>query len=94
MDNKYHREYNKARYHRIRNEYLEQLGGQCIDCSVEYDLEFDHVDPSTKLFPIGKLLNFSKVKRDEEIKKCVLRCKSCHIIKSVANGDCVSNRPV
>lgn len=87
MNNEYHRAYNLARYHRIRNEYIEAKGGKCIDCGIEDGLEFDHVDPSTKTLNIGKLLNVSKAKRDAEIEKCVLRCKPCHQRKSIENGD-------
>lgn len=83
----YHRQYNLERYHRIRSEYVEKLGGHCVDCATIDELEFDHVDPSTKEFDIGKLLNYAKAVRDAEIEKCELRCKPCHQKKTSVNGD-------
>ena len=56
----------------------------CIDCG-ETDvlaLEFDHVH--SKKFDIGNALN-NNVMIDlikAEIKKCVIRCSSCHRIKT------------
>lgn len=82
MDPEYHREYNLTRYHRLRLEYIEQLGGQCTVCGSTEQLEFDHIDPSTKTIDVGKLLNVSKVVREAELKKCQLLCKPHHIEKS------------
>jgi len=88
MDAKeYHRVYNRERYRRLRAEYITKLGGQCIDCGSVENLEFDHDDASIKSFDIGKLLNYSKAVREMELKKCVLRCSSCHKKKSVRAGD-------
>ena len=83
----YHRTYNRERYRRLRAEYVELLDGKCIDCGSTENLEFDHIDASKKSFDIGKLLNYSKAARDEELKKCTLRCSSCHKKKSVLAGD-------
>jgi hypothetical protein len=87
--NEYHRQYNIRRYHRLRAEYIEKLGGCCIDCGTVENLEFDHPDPRTKEFSIGRMLNVSKAKRDAEVAKCVLRCKPCHTEKSAINEECV-----
>lgn len=60
-------------------EYL--LGHPCVDCG-EADpvvLDFDHVDPTTKLWTVGKMLSRQgapAIKR--EIEKCVVRCANCH----------------
>lgn len=83
----YHRRYNRERYRRLRAEYVQRLGGVCIDCGSKENLEFDHDDASTKSFDIGKLLNYSKATREAELDKCVLRCSSCHKKKSVRAGD-------
>ena len=79
--NEYMRDYNLERYHRIRNEAVESLGGQCVDCGSRDNLEFDHIDSRSKAFSIGRLLNVSKAKREEELTKCQLLCKLCHIAK-------------
>jgi hypothetical protein len=83
----YHRKYNLARYHRLRAEYMALLGGICVDCGTDQDLEFDHDDASSKSFDVGKLLNYSKAVRDEELRKCVPRCSPCHRVKSLLKGD-------
>lgn len=54
----------------------------CVDCG-EPDpivLEFDHVDPETKLSTISKMIsdNVSLEKIKEEIRKCEIRCANCH----------------
>lgn len=83
MDNNYHREYNINRYHKRRQEFIELLGSSCVECGSREELEFDHIDPSTKLFSIGKLLNVGKIKALEELAKCQLLCKSCHKVKTI-----------
>lgn len=63
----------------------------CIDCgeSNPIVLDFDHSDPSKKLFNISS----KKVFRDEtplmnEIQKCDVRCANCHRIKTARqNGN-------
>ena len=58
------------------------LANPCVDCG-ETDpivLEFDHRDPSEKLFSIGNSLGqtwrWQKIKA--EIAKCDVRCANCH----------------
>lgn len=83
MDKEYHRQYNIKRYHRLRTEYVAQLGGECVDCGAQDQLEFDHIDPVLKELEIGRMLNVSKTKRDAEVAKCELRCASCHKQRSI-----------
>lgn len=85
--NAYMREYNLERYYRIRSEAVAALGGQCVDCQSVSDLQFDHVNRYEKSFDVGKLLNYSKLRREEELKKCVLRCGDCHRVKTKAMKD-------
>jgi len=42
------------RYHERIGEALDILGGKCIKCGSLENLEFDHIDPSSKLFTISK----------------------------------------
>lgn len=59
-------------------------GGRCVVCGSIERLEFDHVDPTTKLFDIaGGLLRKMETILDE-LDKCQLLCRECHIEKSSA----------
>lgn len=80
--NRYMREYMNKRYHRLRAEYIKSMGGECVDCGETSNLEFDHLDSSQKSFDVGRILTHAKVKREQELAKCVLRCHDCHVIKS------------
>ena len=71
---------------------IAQLGGKCVSCGGTDDLQFDHIDPSTKSFTIGRNTSCSDEKFTNELKKCQLLCKACHKIKTTENGD-LDNRP-
>lgn len=91
--NEYMREYVKARYHRLRNEWLEKLGSKCKICGSRDGLEFDHVDESIKEFDIAKILSsHNKEKVAAEMAKCQLLCEEHHAAKtakfnSVGHGE-------
>lgn len=71
------------RYHKRKAYYIDLMGGKCVLCGSEVDLEIDHIDPSTKEFALGKAFaGFSTKRIEQEIKKCQLLCKSCHIEKT------------
>jgi 5-methylcytosine-specific restriction endonuclease McrA len=53
------------------------LGGVC-SCGSTDRLEFDHIDPSTKKFTVGRLMSYSEAAVLEELKKCQLLCFKCH----------------
>lgn len=62
-----------------RKEYAyEILGGICVRCGTSENLEFDHIDPSTKLFNITKAYQYSWQKFIDELAKCQLLCTDCH----------------
>jgi hypothetical protein len=63
----------------------------CIDCGTTEGLELDHVDPTKKVS--HAIWSWSTTRRDEEIAKCVARCKFCHLAKTRANGEHI-NHPV
>ena len=88
----YHKEYSRNYYHKRKAEYIELLGGKCAVCSGVDGLQFDHIDPNSKSFAIGKLLNFAKSKVIDELNKCQLLCEKCHIEKTKINKDGYSKR--
>lgn len=56
----------------------------CADCGyAEHPaaLDFDHRDPSTKLFNPSQFARHSWQQVLEEIKKCDVRCANCHRVK-------------
>jgi hypothetical protein len=86
--NEYMREYMAMRYYKRMDKAITQLGGKCVkcgNCNID-ELEFDHIDPSTKSFEIGKrAASISEEKLQKELSKCQLLCKKCHEKKSAAD---------
>lgn len=93
MDREYHRNYNRAYYHKKRNEIIDNLGGKCKHCGNTNCLEIDHISPATKSFSIGRLLNHSKQTISSEIDKCQLLCHDCHKAKS-ATEESIAKRGI
>jgi 5-methylcytosine-specific restriction endonuclease McrA len=54
------------------------LGGRCVRCGSTEDLEFDHIDPTTKWFPVGAGMSRAWDVLVEEALKCQLLCPPCH----------------
>jgi 5-methylcytosine-specific restriction endonuclease McrA len=54
--------------------------GPCVTCGSIDSLEVDHVDPAIKID--HKVWSWSKIRRDEELKKCQVLCKKCHLEKT------------
>lgn len=87
VNRQYMRRYMLDRYNRRKEEAIQFLGGVCVDCGTTNMLEFDHIEPTTKSFVIGKKLSsVSKEKLKEELEKCQLLCKTCHDEKHYNNG--------
>ena len=73
-------------YYKRMAEMIEQKGGCCVKCSSTGALEFDHIDPTTKLFTISVGWSRSREVVDIELVKCQLLCRPCHMEKCVADG--------
>ncbi len=58
------------------------LGSKCVKCGSIENLQFDHVYPKDKKFAIMDRIDTKWNSLLEEIKKCQLLCKKCHIIKT------------
>lgn len=64
--------------------------GRCADCGrsgLEVALEFDHRDPTGKQFSLGHLNSASFKKLIDEIEKCDLVCRPCHLIRGKRRND-------
>lgn len=61
----------------------------CMSCGYNQHpaaLDFDHIEPSSKLFTIGTAYGTCSIKRlYEEVAKCRVLCANCHRIKTVAD---------
>lgn len=66
------------RYHRLRAEFIDKMGGSCQSCGSTDRIEFDHVDPRTKSFNISKVWSYKRATVEEELAKCQLLCYGCH----------------
>lgn len=81
------REYQRNRAHQRIALARERLGGACARCGADEDLDFDHVDPGTKVRNVSAATNWSLERFVAEVDKCQLLCRACHIAKSIENGD-------
>jgi len=81
INNKEKNNKNRRRRDKERKKLLiEMLGGKCKSCGTTKNLQFDHIDPTTKSFSIAKKYMCPVV--FEEIKKCQLLCYECHLKKT------------
>lgn len=65
-----------------RLDAIAEFGGQCVKCGSKENLEFDHVDPKTKLVCIAVTWSWAEEKRRAELAKCQLLCEECHKAKT------------
>lgn len=72
---------------RRRQTIYKQFGGKCIKCGSTERLEFDHVDPTTKIASISRMWTASSERLQAELAKCQLLCYDCHRQKTALNGD-------
>ena len=86
MSNEFMRPYLRERWNTRRSSAIEKLGGKCVNCGSKEMLEFDHIDPSTKLFTLSKVPFASEVRWQNELSKCQLLCHDCHKEKSSSEG--------
>ena len=77
-------EYIRAWRERRRKLAYEKLGGKCAKCGEVGGLEFDHIDPTTKMYSIAAIWTASKTIFESEITKCQLLCIDCHKNKTAS----------
>lgn len=80
------REYQARRRAAIRAELTAMLGGKCARCESTRDLQFDHVDQTTKLFTIASGLDRPRAELLAEVAKCQLLCGPHHKEKTAADN--------
>lgn len=75
-----HRKKTKERYYLWLIAYFREH--PCVDCE-EADplvLDFDHIDPSTKIDSVSSMINKGRTWDviEAEVEKCEVRCSNCH----------------
>jgi len=80
----YQRDFQRAKYYRWMDEARVRLGGRCAVCGAVENLQFDHVDPATKLFTIAGSYRPTRAKFDAEVAKCQLLCVPHHKEKTAS----------
>lgn len=81
-DPEYLKQYQQNRITEGRAYAIAKLGGKCVRCGSTEDLQFDHIDRSTKVTEITRMFTFARAKLDAELEKCQLLCKPCHLQKT------------
>jgi hypothetical protein len=92
--NTYMAAYMKTWYDRRRAEAIEKLGGHCTHpgCNVTEGLQFDHIDPATKIMNVAEMWTASEERFQAELEKCQLRCVPHHLEKTLAERNQKSAR--
>lgn len=78
-------EYQQHRREERRVYAVNKLGGVCVNCGTDKDLEFDHIVPiriRKGNRRISELLTASIKRLDKELELCQLLCNVCHKYKS------------
>ena len=76
---KYQAEWMRCR----RNSFMKDKS--CAWCGATDKLELHHINPETKID--HKVWSWSELRRNEEIKKCIVLCSHCHrTIKRIPEG--------
>lgn len=83
--NEYMREYLRTRYHERRQLAYSLLGGRCERCGATSNLEFDHIDPSSKTMSFSRMALVSMANFLEELSKGRLLCDPCHNLKTLSD---------
>lgn len=79
----YMREYSKKRYEQRIKDAIAFLGGKCTKCGVMEDLNFDHIDGSTKTANVTSITRSKEEVFWDEVRKCQLLCIKCHEEKTL-----------
>src|ERR1700722_18143959 len=83
VDKEWHANYRKERYAKYISKWKMYLGNKCVKCDSTEDLQFDHIDPSTKYKNITEMTDCSELRQLEEIQKCQLLCRKHHDEKTI-----------
>lgn len=69
---------------------VEYFGGICFDCKLSYPqcvFQFHHLDPTKKDVNPSYAMTCGEDRMWKELKKCVMLCANCHIIRHRLSGE-------
>lgn len=78
-------ERHRAKLLDVKKHLQSLLGGRCLRCGIDDHrlLDFDHIDPLTKVMNISAKLHLNIETLKKEIEKCQLLCANCHRLKTI-----------
>lgn len=81
-------DYKAAWRKRTKELAIASLGSECVECGANIDLQFDHIDFTTKEFDISAGIRdgYSHTRIFAELAKCQLLCLSHHKAKTRQEG--------
>lgn len=77
----YYFEKAKAGKKKSQDVMREHKSKPCVDCKQSYPwyvMDFDHIDPNTKINDVSRMIGSSLKSLEEEIAKCEVVCSNCH----------------
>lgn len=90
-DNRSARQTQANEYSRKRKrEVVDHFGDKCNDCGntyPQYVYQFHHLDPESKDVNPSHAISKNPTKMWEELKKCVMLCANCHMIRHHGKED-------
>ena len=80
-------EYQKLWMRKRRQEFFADK--QCKNCKTSKNLQLHHLNPDEK--KSHKIWSWSKEKRNNELRKCIILCKNCHKEQHKSQAKCGSS---
>lgn len=74
------RQYQRNWLAKRRRAWLD-IHGPCVICGSVEDLQIDHIDPKLKIS--HNVWSWTEERRDQELAKCQVLCKACHLKKTI-----------
>lgn len=73
------KEQNARKYNRHVERLAQARSGGCVDCGSTENLHLHHIDPTTKLYNVARMVGHSDRTFWAEVAKCVALCQDCHV---------------
>lgn len=71
------RQYQRDWKRQRREDWIEAMGGECVECGSKEKLEVHHNVPAKKV--TSSFWSFAEAKRLKELAHCKVLCHNCHV---------------